>query len=364
EGLMFVIGWCKCSMKNEKFGLYVSLGKIENTSDEWQNQGSNLSSVGFILGQSLQYVGDNLFEKIQNCYKSLGVLSFAQVKYEAKIPANQGVFEFASALTFTINGFKNTPQVDEDALLYALGWWFQADKRTSQIQRHGSKQCTGGKLIFPNENFWIDLSECHGLIQVVCASSTSFNYTDPAQDNKRTTQVGISVQCSRRFPILQKIAYAREGCQLFTCKSLCLYKLWTIQTSPYTGAGSRRLPRKSLRRAGSQQFKSCLTPVLASNNSHANPDACAGSPQFNQFLMPRQASDNSHVNPYACGGSQKFKQFLTPGQASNNSHVNPYACAGSNNAKNFLHLCRISTIHTQILTLVKVSDNSNDSINE
>ncbi|MBW0545627.1 hypothetical protein O181_085342 [Austropuccinia psidii MF-1] len=130
EEFMFAIGWCKFSTKNEKFGLYGSLGKIENTKDEWWNQGANLSSVGCVLGQSLQYVGDNLFQKIQNCYKSLGVPSFDQVSYEADIPTNQGAFEFASSLTFTMNGFKNEPHVDKDASLYASGWWFQADKRT------------------------------------------------------------------------------------------------------------------------------------------------------------------------------------------------------------------------------------------
>ncbi|MBW0578062.1 hypothetical protein O181_117777 [Austropuccinia psidii MF-1] len=181
EGFMFAIGWRKCSTKNEQFGLYGSVGKIENAKDEWRNRGANLSSVGCILGQSLQYVGDNLFEKIQNFYNSLGVPSFDQVNYEANMPANQGAFEFASALTFTMNGFKNAPHVDKDALLYASGWWFQADKRTGQIQRDASKRCTGGKLIFPNEHFWIDLSACHGLIQVVWASSTFVHYTDPAQ---------------------------------------------------------------------------------------------------------------------------------------------------------------------------------------
>ncbi|MBW0499283.1 hypothetical protein O181_038998 [Austropuccinia psidii MF-1] len=143
EGFMFAIGWRKCSTKNEQFGLYGSLGKIENAKYEWRNRGANLSSVGCIL-----------------------------VNYEANIPANQGAFEFDSALTFTMNGFKTSPHLDKDALLYASGWWFQADKWTSQIQRDASKQCTGGKLIFPNEHFWIDLSKCHGLIQVVWASST------------------------------------------------------------------------------------------------------------------------------------------------------------------------------------------------
>ncbi|MBW0493314.1 hypothetical protein O181_033029 [Austropuccinia psidii MF-1] len=96
-----------------------------------------------------------------------------------------------------MNGFKNSPHLDKDAPFYALGWWFQADKQTSQIQRDATKWCTGGRLIFLNENFWIDLSECHGLIQLVGASSTFVHYTDPAQDNKSMTLVGMSAQCSR-----------------------------------------------------------------------------------------------------------------------------------------------------------------------
>ncbi|MBW0523510.1 hypothetical protein O181_063225 [Austropuccinia psidii MF-1] len=199
EGFMFAIGWHKCSTKNVQFGLYGSLGKIENTKDEWGNQGENLSLFGYILGQSLQYIGDKLFQKIQTCYKSLGVPSFDQVSYEANISANQGAFEFASALTFTMNGFKNSPHHDKHALLYASGWWFQADKQTIRVQRDASKCCTGGKLIFPNEHFWIDLSECHGLIQVVWASNTFFHYTDPAQDNESTTLVSMLAQCSRRL---------------------------------------------------------------------------------------------------------------------------------------------------------------------
>ncbi|MBW0566865.1 hypothetical protein O181_106580 [Austropuccinia psidii MF-1] len=189
EGFMFAIGWRKCSTKNEQFGLYGSVGKIENAKDEWRNRGANLSLVGCILGQSLPYVGDNLFQKIQNCYNSLGVPSFDQVNYEGDILANQGACEFASALTFTMNGFKNSPHLDKDASQYASGWWFQADKRTGQIQRDAPKWCTGGKLIFPNGHFWIDLSTCHGLIQVVWASSKFVQYTDSSKDNDSTTLV-------------------------------------------------------------------------------------------------------------------------------------------------------------------------------
>ncbi|MBW0592647.1 hypothetical protein O181_132362 [Austropuccinia psidii MF-1] len=98
-----------------------------------------------------------------------------------------------------MNEFKNAPHADKDASQYASGWWFQADKRTGQIQRDASKWFTGGKLIFPNEHFWIDLSGCHGLIQVVCASSTFVHYTDPAQDNEIRTLVGMSAQCLSRL---------------------------------------------------------------------------------------------------------------------------------------------------------------------
>ncbi|MBW0505417.1 hypothetical protein O181_045132 [Austropuccinia psidii MF-1] len=139
EGFMFAIGWCKCSTKNEQFGLYGGLGKIENAKDEWWNRGANLSSVGCIVGQSLQYVGDNLFEKIQNCYKSLGVSSFEQVSYETNIPANKGSFKFASTLTFTMNGFKNAPHVDKDASLYASDGGFKLISGPAKFkERHQS----------------------------------------------------------------------------------------------------------------------------------------------------------------------------------------------------------------------------------
>ncbi|MBW0472675.1 hypothetical protein O181_012390 [Austropuccinia psidii MF-1] len=140
EELMFAIGWCKCSTKNKQFGIYRSLRRIEDAKDDWQNWGTNLSSVGCILGQSLQYVGDKLVQKIQTCYKSLGVPCFDQVNYEANISANQGAFKFASALTFNLSVFKKLPHVNKDASLYALGCWFQADKQTGQIQRDVSKR--------------------------------------------------------------------------------------------------------------------------------------------------------------------------------------------------------------------------------
>ncbi|MBW0503466.1 hypothetical protein O181_043181 [Austropuccinia psidii MF-1] len=72
EGFMFPIGWLKCRTRNEQFGFYGSLRKIEATKDECQNRGANLSLVGCILGQFLKYVGDKLFQKVQTCCKSLG----------------------------------------------------------------------------------------------------------------------------------------------------------------------------------------------------------------------------------------------------------------------------------------------------
>ncbi|MBW0540045.1 hypothetical protein O181_079760 [Austropuccinia psidii MF-1] len=121
RGFMLAIEWNKCSTKNQQFGIYGSIGKIEDAEEEWQKQGENIILVGFILGQSLQYVGDKLLQKIQTCYKSLGVPSFDQVNYEVENPTNHGEFEFASALTLTMNSFKNSPHVEKDALFYALG---------------------------------------------------------------------------------------------------------------------------------------------------------------------------------------------------------------------------------------------------
>ncbi|MBW0524043.1 hypothetical protein O181_063758 [Austropuccinia psidii MF-1] len=125
EGFMFAIGWRKCSTKNEQFGLYGSLGKIENEKDEWLKQGANLNSVGCI-----------------------------------------GAFEFASALTFTMNGFKNSHHLDKDA--FCMLW-------------DGDFKLISGLAKFK---------------EVVWASSTFVHYTDPAHDNESTTLVGMSAQCS------------------------------------------------------------------------------------------------------------------------------------------------------------------------
>ncbi|MBW0560122.1 hypothetical protein O181_099837 [Austropuccinia psidii MF-1] len=119
--LCLQLGGTNAAQRMTQFGIRGSLGRIEDAKDEWQNQVANPSSMGCILGQSLQYVGDELFQKIQNCYKSLGVLSFDQVNYEANISTKRGEFEFPSALTFTMNRFKNLPHVDKGSFLYSLG---------------------------------------------------------------------------------------------------------------------------------------------------------------------------------------------------------------------------------------------------
>ncbi|MBW0575611.1 hypothetical protein O181_115326 [Austropuccinia psidii MF-1] len=52
-----------------------------------------------------------------------------------------------------------------------------------------------------------------------------------------------------------------------------------------------------------------------------------------------------------------------PMWAANASHANPYACAGSQQLKRqSLRLCRLPTIHTPILTLVKVPKNAKNSL--
>ncbi|MBW0519654.1 hypothetical protein O181_059369, partial [Austropuccinia psidii MF-1] len=220
--------------------------------------------------------------------------------YEGNIPANQGACKFASALTFTMNRFKNSPHLDEDASLYALGWWFQADKWTGQIQRDASKRCTGGKLISPNEHVWIDLSACHGLIQVVWASSTFVHYTNPSKDKESTTLVGMSAQCSRRLltihtPILTLVKVPKNA-----KNSLCLYRLPTINTP-------------------------ILMLVKVPNNAE------------NILRLCRLPTIQTPIR----------KLVKVP-----------------ENAKNSSCLYRLPTIHTPILTLVKVPDNLNNSIHD
>ncbi|MBW0577442.1 hypothetical protein O181_117157 [Austropuccinia psidii MF-1] len=50
-------------------------------------------------------------------------------------------------------------------------------------------------------------------------------------------------------------------------------------------------------------------------------------------------------------------------RAADTSHANPYACAGSRQlTRQSLRLCRLPTVHTPILTLVKVPKNAKNSL--
>ncbi|MBW0546085.1 hypothetical protein O181_085800 [Austropuccinia psidii MF-1] len=96
--------------------------------------------------------------------------------------------------------------------------------------------------------------------------------------------------------------------------------------------------------------------------SHVNPYACAGFQYFKQFLIPGKAADASHTNHYAFKSTQQFKQLPTPVKAPDASHANPYVMQVPNNLKVSLRRFWLSIIHVQILMLVQVPDNSNNSV--
>ncbi|MBW0535047.1 hypothetical protein O181_074762 [Austropuccinia psidii MF-1] len=92
-------------------------------------------------------------------------------------------------------------------------------------------------------------------------------YTCPG--SRRFTLKSLRCKFSRQgslLPILT-IPYAFQGSQNFKCKSVHLYRFLKIETTPYAGAAS-------------PQFQHFLTPVQASNPSHANPYAFSGSQCF------------------------------------------------------------------------------------
>ncbi|MBW0493315.1 hypothetical protein O181_033030 [Austropuccinia psidii MF-1] len=68
-----------------------------------------------------------------------------------------------------------------------------------------------------------------------------------------------------------------------------------------------------------------------------------------KIVTPVRDPDSVHTNPHACTGSQQSKPLLLLGKAPDNSNK----C---------LRLCRLPTLHTQILTLVQVPDNSKNSL--
>ncbi|MBW0591791.1 hypothetical protein O181_131506 [Austropuccinia psidii MF-1] len=75
--------------------------------------------------------------------------------------------------------------------------------------------------------------------------------------------------------------------------------------------------------------------------------------------MPVQDPENSHANSYACAGSQQFThQSLRLCRLPTIHTPILTLVKAPKNAKNSLRLYRLPTIHTPILTLVKVANNA------
>ncbi|MBW0569051.1 hypothetical protein O181_108766 [Austropuccinia psidii MF-1] len=75
--------------------------------------------------------------------------------------------------------------------------------------------------------------------------------------------------------------------------------------------------------------------------------------------MPVQDPKNSHANSYACAGSQQFThQSLRLCRLPTIHTPILTLVKAPKNAKNSLRLYRLPTIHTPILTLVKVANNA------
>ncbi|MBW0582950.1 hypothetical protein O181_122665 [Austropuccinia psidii MF-1] len=75
--------------------------------------------------------------------------------------------------------------------------------------------------------------------------------------------------------------------------------------------------------------------------------------------MPVQAPKNSHTNPYACEGSQQFTRPSLRLCRVPTIHTPILTLVKApKNAENSLHLYRLPTIHTPILMLVKVANNA------
>ncbi|MBW0570632.1 hypothetical protein O181_110347 [Austropuccinia psidii MF-1] len=111
----------------------------------------------------------------------------------------------------------------------------------------------------------------------VWASSTFVHYTDPAQDTKSTTLVGMSAQCSSRG----EVDYVRWHAIVHMSWFVALVQdADPSRENPYACAGSNNA-KSSLRLCGVPTLHTpILTPVQVPDSSHANPYACAGSRKF------------------------------------------------------------------------------------
>ena len=195
-GKMWAFGWRKCMDSYKLAGKYLNEANIQDSQDEYEALMTSSSQPSDILGKMFQDTANVAFEQNRDLMKKNSIPAFKSLHHQEEL----GKYDCSPHLTFTTNGFYNSPHRDkQDIQDFAFVVFLPTNVSDGSLIRTSDRyMINGGGFVFPDYGFGIDFSEQTGIVQMVWASSKVRHCTLPAVESPSHTRMGMSLQINKK----------------------------------------------------------------------------------------------------------------------------------------------------------------------
>ncbi|KAA1105182.1 hypothetical protein PGTUg99_007214 [Puccinia graminis f. sp. tritici] len=192
-GQMFAIGWRKAMIAFQLIGIYrnkAAIAKSPSTYDTLMRKSTKISSI---LGRMFRRLANVAFQDNQDIMKSNSIPSLGHLAFN--IPINDD--DCSPNLTFTTDGFFNSPHFDKDDISeFEFGLFIPVNKNDWTIA--DSSKLKGGEFVFPDYRCGIDFAKHDGFVKLVWRSKEVRHCTLNSDNDSTRNQLGISMQINKK----------------------------------------------------------------------------------------------------------------------------------------------------------------------
>ncbi|KAA1117511.1 hypothetical protein PGT21_010249 [Puccinia graminis f. sp. tritici] len=192
-GQMFAIGWRKAMIAFQLIGIYrnkAAIAKSPSTYDTLMRKSTKISSI---LGRMFRHLANVAFQDNQDIMKSNSIPSLGHLAFN--MPINDD--DCSPNLTFTTDGFFNSPHFDKDDISeFAFGLFIPVNKNDWTIA--DSSKLKGGEFVFPDYRCGIDFAKHDGFVKLVWRSKEVRHCTLNSDNDSTRNQLGISMQINKK----------------------------------------------------------------------------------------------------------------------------------------------------------------------
>ncbi|KAA1121246.1 hypothetical protein PGTUg99_028361 [Puccinia graminis f. sp. tritici] len=195
-GKMFAIGWRKAMVAFQLIGIYRNKAAIAKSPDTYDALMRKSYKISSILGRMFRRLANVAFKDNQEVMRKYSIPALGHLAFNLPITDD----DCAPNLTFTSNGFFNSPHCDEDDISeFAFGLFIPVNKNDWSIAKtERPTKLNGGQFVFPDYRCGIDFSNHDGFVKVVWRAKEVRHCTLHSINDPTCDQLGMSMQINKK----------------------------------------------------------------------------------------------------------------------------------------------------------------------